>query len=68
MKSGISEYNNIISHLRDRRDTWIVLLGSNGNRNFKDKVSDILEKKYLEIWKYETGKKSFSKEFYSCIW
>ena len=58
-------YDNIISHLRENRDTWIVLLGSNGNRNFKDNVSDILEKKYLEIWKYETGKKSFSEEFYS---
>jgi len=58
-------YDNIISHLHDNRDTWIVLLSSNGNQNFKEKVSNILEKKYIEIWKYETGKKSFSEEFYS---
>jgi len=57
-------YDNIISHLADKRDVWIVLLGRHGNPNFKNKVSGILENKHLEIWKYETGREAFSEEFH----
>jgi len=60
-------YDNIIAHLQNNRNVWTVLLGSNGNRNFKDKVSSILEKKYLEIWKYETGRHTFSDEFHIIV-
>jgi len=58
-----SVYANVINYLSDSSNVWNVLLGNNGTRNFKDKVSALLEEKYLAIWKYETGKDNFSDEF-----
>jgi len=60
-------YDNIISHLYDNGEVWSVLLGSNGNKNFKDKISKILEEKYIAIWEFEIGKKKFSKKFLTIV-
>jgi len=60
-------YDAIIAHISKNRDTWTVLLGSNGNKHFKERVSSLLEEKYLGIWSYETGQKEFSTEFHILV-
>jgi len=56
-------YDEIITRVYKDRAIWGVLLGSNGDRSFKDKVSRLVEEKYLEIWRFETDRESFSDEF-----
>jgi len=62
--SYYSVYENIINYLYDNRDVWSVLVGANGSKNFKKHVSELLEKKYLEVWELETGRDTFSDEFH----
>jgi len=59
-----SVYENIITYFYNNRNVWTVLLGNNGKPSFKKNVSDLLEKKYIDIWKYEMGRDTFPEEFY----
>jgi len=58
-----SVYDDLLSYISKQRDVWEVLLGGKGSRDFRDRFSAIFKERYLEIWKYETGRKTFSKPF-----
>jgi len=57
-------YGQVIAHIEEHRDVWEVLLLERGSQGFRDRVSGLLEERYLEIWKYETGREDFSDEFH----
>lgn len=44
----------IIDYVYNNSKICRMFLSTNGNRSFYDRVSNFLENRYLEIWKYET--------------
>jgi len=57
-------YADVIGHVSENREVWSLLFSGHGSPNFRDKVSAILEEKYLDIWRYEEGRDTFPDEFY----
>jgi len=55
-------YTNIIKYIYTNKSTWSILLQQN-NHHFANRVSKLIEEKYLTTWQYETNQKNFSNEF-----
>ena len=56
-------FKALVDYIFHNKQTCRMFLDTNGNSSFRDRISDLLEQGYYEIWKYETGQKKVTEEW-----
>lgn len=56
-------FEALISYVSDNSKICRMFLNKNGNRSFIDRISAVLEEKYLEIWQHDLKQKEIHEEW-----
>lgn len=56
-------FETLVNYVYENSKIFRMLLNQNGNRSFLDRISDLLEKKYIAIWMDEMKKDKAAKEW-----
>jgi Transcriptional regulator len=57
-------FKAIVDYVYDNSKLYYMLLNKNGNRNFRDRISDFLEKRYIADWLEETSQNNITEEWH----
>lgn len=57
-------YEALIEYTYDNANLVRILLGKNSNRNFQERLAEIMEQSYVDIWKAEERKNQVTREMY----
>lgn len=56
-------YTTIIEYIYNNKHLYSMLLGKRADPRFVEKIIEILQQQYLEIWRYETGQDHITESF-----
>jgi len=57
-------YRHVVDYIYENAPVWSVLLSGRVSCDFHDRITEILEQRYRDIWTYKTGQKSFPPGFH----
>lgn len=56
-------FKALVDYVYDNTKTCRMFLDTHGNDSFRDRISELLEQWYYDIWKYETGQNEVTEEW-----